>query len=176
MLCKLTLRRQAGILLCSSVSLVAVIASAQERPAAISDTAGLASGWWSPHGAGAAPQLQISRAELTRFDESDSIGTSSAQPTGDRVAEAMDSSIASLQYFDPALGPRTTTPSLWVDLISPPTKSSLSLLEKRYATWEASLSDSRSLIDVNGVSVYPLFQVDYVGWHLPVTLYISPLR
>ncbi|MEA2649241.1 MAG: hypothetical protein QOG61_1676 [Candidatus Binataceae bacterium] len=51
-----------------------------------------------------------------------------------------------------------------------------SLLQAGYAMWESSLADSRSLINVNGVSVYPLFQINYAGWHLPITLYISSLR
>jgi hypothetical protein len=84
----------------------------------------------------------------------------------------MDGQIASLQY----IGVGVAKPSLLTDRVSLPPESFLSLLQAKYAIWESSLADSRSLVDVNGVSVYPLLQINYAGWHLPVTLYISSLR
>ena len=158
--------------LCLIVSLVATISNAQELPAA--NAAGPVSGWWSPVRAesATAPQLQISMAELTPFKASDSFRTFPAPRTTYRMTEPMDGQIASLQY----IGARDARPSLLADRVSLPPGSFLSLLQVKYAIWESSLADSRSLVDVNGVSVYPLLQINYAGWHLPVTLYLSSLR
>ena len=160
--------------LCAAVSLVAALANAQELAASTSNATGPASGWWSPVRAesATAPQLQISMAELIPFKASDSFRTFPAQRTTYRANEPMDGQIASLQY----IGARDAGPSLLADLGSPPSGSFLSLLQANYAIWESSLADSRSLVDVNGVSVYPLLRINFAGWHLPVTLYLSSLR
>jgi hypothetical protein len=158
--------------LCLIVSLVATISNAQELPAATSNAAGPASGWWSPVRAesATAPQLQISMAELTPFKASDSIRTFPPQRTNYRVTEPMDGRIAGSQY----IGAGAARPSLLADLVSLP--SAPSRLQAEYAIWESTLADSRSSVDVNGVSVYPFLQINYAGWHLPVALYMSPLR
>ena len=160
--------------LCAAVSLVAAIANAQELAAPTSNATGPASGWWSPIRAesATAPQLQISMAELFPFKASDSFRTFPAERTTYRVTEPMDGQIASLQY----IGARDAGPSLLANRGSLPPGSFLSLLQAKYAIWESSLADSRSLVDVNGVSVYPLLQINYSGWHLPVALYLSSLR
>jgi hypothetical protein len=160
------------LVLCAAVSLVAASANAQELAASSSNAARPASGWWSPVRAesATAPQLLISKAELTHFEASGPFRPPPAQPTTYRVSEPMDGQIASLQYLDA----RVAKPSLLADHVSLP--PALSLLQAKYAIWDSSLTDSRSLIDVNGVSVYPLLQINYAGWHLPVTLYISSFR
>jgi len=160
--------------LCLAVSLVAAISNEKELPAATPNAARPASGWWSPAKAESAPepQLAISMAELTHFEASDSFRTFRAQRTTYSVTEPMDGQIASLQY----IGVGVAKPSLLADRVSLPPESFLTLLQAKYAIWESSLADSRSLVDVNGVSVYPLLQINYAGWHLPVTLYISSLR
>src|SRR6202011_4173335 len=168
------------LVLCSAVSLVAAIANAQELElvALTSNAARPASGWWSPAGAesATAPRLPISMAELTPFDASGSFRTLSAPRTPYRVNESMDGSIAGLQYFGLTLRARIGAPSLLGgDRVLLPPGSSLSLLRAKYAIWESSLADSRSLTNANGVSVHPLLQINYAGWHLPVTLYISSL-
>jgi hypothetical protein len=162
------------LVLCAAVSLVAASANAQELAASSSNAARPASGWWSPVRAesATAPHLQISMAELNPFKASDSFRTFPAQRTTYRVTEPMDAQIASLQY----IGARDPGPRLLAERGSQPAGSFLSLLQAKYAIWESSLADSRSLVDVNGVSVYPLLQINYAGWHLPVTLYISSLR
>ena len=160
------------LVLCAAVSLVAASANAQELAASSSNAARPASGWWSPVRAesATAPQLLISKAELTHFEASGPFRPPPAQPTTYRVSEPMDGQIASLQYLDA----RVAKPSLLADRVSLP--PALSLPQAKYAIWDSSLTDSRSLIDVNGVSVYPLLQINYAGWHLPVTLYISSFR
>jgi hypothetical protein len=166
------------LVLCAAVSLAAAIANAQELAAATSNAERPASGWWSPARAksATAPQLLISRAELTPFAASDRFRPFPARPTTYRVSEPIDGRVASLQNSGSTLRARVARPSLLADRLSPPPGSSLSLLQAKYAIWESSLADSRSPIDVNGVSVYPLLQINYAGWHLPVTLYISSLR
>ncbi len=162
------------LVLCAAVSSVAAIANAQELAASTSNAAGTASGWWSPVRAesATAPQLQISMAELIPFKASDSFRTFPPQRTNYRVTEPMDGQIASLQYI--AAG--VAKPSLLADRVSLPPGSFPSLLQAKYALWESSLADSRSLVDVNRASVYPLLQINYAGGHLPVTLYLSSLR
>jgi hypothetical protein len=162
------------LVLCAAVSLLAAIANAQELAASTSDAAGPASGWWSPVRAesATAPQLQISMAELTHFKRSDSFRTFPVPRTTYRMTEPLDDQIASFQDIDA----RDARPSLLAYRDSLPPGSLLSLLQAKYAMWESSLADSRSLVDVNGGSVYALLQINYAGWHLPVTLYLSPLR
>jgi hypothetical protein len=157
--------------LCAVVSLVAATANAQELA---SNAVGRASGWWSPIRAksATAPQLQISMGQLIPIETSDSFRTFPAQRTTYRVTEPIDGQIASLQY----IAARDARPSLLADRVSLPPGSFPSLLQTKYVIWESSLAESRSLVDVNGVSVYPLLQINYAGWHLPVTLYISSLR
>jgi hypothetical protein len=166
----------AMLVLCSTVSLPAEIANGQELPAFTSNAARLASGWWSPVRAesATAPQLLISMAELTHFEASNAFRTSPAEPTTYRATAPMDGSIASLQQSELTLRMRVVKPSLLDRVPLPP--RSFSLAQAKYATWESSLADSRSLIKVTGASVYPLLQVNYKGWNLPVTLYISSLR
>ena len=165
------------LVLCVTLSLVAANAHAQEHPAATPNAARVASGWWSPDTAGSAtaPRLMVSMAELTHFETSDSIRTSPPQPTG-YLTEPTDGSITDLQNIGSTLNARVAEQALLADPVSLPPRSLLSLLQTRYAVWQSSLADSRSLTNVNGVSVYPLLQVNYAGWNLPVTLYISPLR
>jgi hypothetical protein len=157
--------------------MLAPIANAQDVPASTSNAGGFASGWWSPvkDESAIAPQLLISLAELTHFEVS-SFRPSSSRPTTHRVGEPINGQIARRQYFRRELRVRTFTPSLLAESVSPTSGSLLSLLQARYAMWQSSLEDSRSLVDVNGVSVYPFLQINYAGWQLPVTLYVSSLR
>jgi hypothetical protein len=162
------------LVLCSTVSLVAAIANARELPAATLNAAIPSSDRWSPVTAesATAPQLPVRIAELAPFEASRSFRTSPAQPTTYGLTESMDDRIDSRSTF----GARVAKLSLLADPASLPPESFLSPLQARYATWESSLADSRSPINVNRVSVYPLLQINYAGWHLPVTLYISSLR
>jgi hypothetical protein len=74
------------------------------------------------------------------------------------------------------IGASIARPSLLASSVSLPPGSFPSVMQAKYAIWQSSLADSRSLVNVNGMSVYPLLQIDYAGWHLPVTLYLSSLR
>ena len=163
--------------LCAAVSLVAAIANAQELVASTSNAAKPASGWWSPVRAeSATPQLPIRMGKLIAVETFDSFRTFPPQRTTYRLTESTDGRIASLQYFRLTLRATGDRPSLLADQVSPSSRPFLSLLQANYIMSESSLADSRSLVSVNGVSVYPLLQISYAGWHLPVTLYISSLR
>ena len=165
--------------LCAAVSLMkAAIANAQELTASTSIAAGSASGWWSPVGSESATarQLQISMAEPIPFQTSDSFRTLPSPRTTYSATESMDGQIASLQHFGLTFHARVAKPSLLGDGVSLAPGSFPSLLQAKYSTWESGLADSRSPVNVGGVSVYPLLQINYASWHLPVTLYISSLR
>ena len=129
----------------STVSPIGTFANAQELARSTYKAGGLARGWWSIERADLASRPQLSMAELTRFEASASLRRAT-NPTDNQV--------------DPALLKRAAL---------------LALLQTKYEVWESNLSDSRSLTDVNRISVYPLMEINYTGWHLPVALYISPL-
>lgn len=174
----LTRRSRLSILaLCLSVSFVAVIANAQDLTASASNAATPASGWWSPARADSAtaPQLLIGIGELARFDASDLLRPTPASSTS-YLSGPTDASIVDLPDLGSTLNANVAQQAAWTEPASLPARSLLSLVQTMYAAWESSLTDSRSLTNVHGVSVYPLFEIDYGNRYLPVTLYISPLR
>ena len=165
------------IVLFAAVSLMATIANAQESAASTSNPAGPTGGWWSVGAESAtAGQIRISMAEPIPFKTSDSSQIRPSSRTTSTTTELMDGQIASLQSFGQTFHARGAKPSLLADSVSAPPGSFPSLLQAKYATRESDLADSRSPVNVDGVSVYPLFQINYASWHLPVTLYVSSLR
>jgi hypothetical protein len=163
--------------LCLTVPFVAAIANAQDLTASASNAASPASGWWSPAGAdtATAPQLLIGMGELSRFEASGLLGMSLAQPLN-YLNEPSGASIADLPDLGSTLNANVAQQTEWAEPASLPAQSFLSLLQTRYSDWESILADSRSPTNVHGVSVYPVFAINYGNSHLPVTLYISPLR
>lgn len=159
----------------SIVWFVATTAQAQEllahNPAPASTKAG--TGWWSPDtDSAAAPHLLLSMAEVGHFRGSDLSRTQSSRY---RSAPGTDYSIVELGNF--ALSPKMPTnfSSLtYGDL--PPSDSLFAFVQAKYLLWESSLADSRPLTYVNGVSVYSLLQISYKDSHLPINLYVPPLR
>jgi hypothetical protein len=128
-------------------------------------------GWWSPERAAStvvAPHLQLNMSKLTRFAIS--------EPPHPSTTELRNYSIVNRDGFE--LMPDTRSPQVSslaeADLLSP--RSFISLLQGKYVRWEVSLADTRSLISVNGLLVYPLVQIDYAQGRLPISLYIPPLR
>src|SRR5208337_1682921 len=160
-----------------AVPFVAAIASAQDLTVSASNATSPASGWWSPARAesATAPQLLIGMGEFTRFEASGLLGMSPAQPLN-HLTEPSDAAITDLPDLGSTLNANVAEQAAWAEPASLPARSFLSLLQTRYAAWESSLADSRSLTNVHGVSVYPAFEMNYGNWHLPVTLYISPIR
>ena len=120
------------------------------------------------------PSLQLSMAEPHHFRISDSLQSSVSRPNGHHTTERMDF---------PGFYPGNFTLALAVlhSKYGPPasnhplnTEPVLSEVEAKYQRWESNLADSRSLTNVNGVSVYPLAQIDSGNWHLPITLGTAP--
>jgi hypothetical protein len=116
-------------------------------------------------------------AELTRFETSDAQRTLAPETSNYRVSETIEGAVSRSAYFGLGLDAGITTASRLADYPVSPTPSSFwSLMATDYTAWESNLSDSRSPMDVNRMSVYPLVQIDYASWRLPIALYISPLR
>jgi hypothetical protein len=158
---------------CSVVWSVTTIAQAQEllaRNRTPSSTKA-STGWWSPQtNSAAAPHLLLSMAEVGHFRGSDLPPSSGYKSTA-----GTDYSIVDLGNF--ASAPKTPTDfSSLAYGIMPPSDSLVSFVQTKYLLWESSLADSRPLTYVNGVSVYSLLQVSYEDSHLPITLYVPPLR
>jgi hypothetical protein len=158
--------------LCLIVFLVTARAQAQglvgESTAAASTKE--ATGWWSPDvDLGTHPHLVLSMAEVGSTGSELSKTQSSHNPFSTGTAYSIDPG-----NFALAATPTDFIPLAYQELR--PSDSLLSLVQTKYLTWESSLEDSRPITYVNGVSVYSLLQVSYEGSHLPVSLYVSPLR
>jgi hypothetical protein len=110
-----------------------------------------------------APYL-LSMAELNRFSLSNSLQTST-----DLARPVEANSYMNLRTFSLLSDPRGASFSS-INHDSQHPDSFFSFAESKYARWESSLASSRSLTSVNGVPVYPLVQINYAGWHLPIIL------
>jgi len=158
-------------------TLWAVPGKAQELSGPTSNSSGLGGGWWSAEkgDSAASRRLQIGMAQVTRFETSDTLRNPSSERTDYRAAEPIEGAVSSSPSFGLGLDAGISTASRLADPVSLTPSSLLSLIATDYAAWESNLSDSRSLVDVNRMSVYPIAQIDH-AWHLPIALCISPLR
>jgi hypothetical protein len=119
--------------------------------------------------------VRLSMAQPYHFRISDSLQSSVARPSGHHTTERMDFSCFYSGNFTlgvAVLDTKYGSPAGNHALNAEPV---LSEVEAKYQTWESSLADSRSLTNVNGVSVYPLAQVDSGNWDLPITLGTAPI-
>lgn len=121
------------------------------------------------------PSLQLSMVEPRHFRISDSRQSSVGRPKGHHTTERMDCSgfysgnfTLARAVLDAKYGPPASNHALNAEPV-------LSEVEAKYQRWESSLADSRSVTNVNGVSVYPLAQIDSGNWHLPITLGTAPI-
>ena len=167
--------------LCGTVCLTTSMALAQQfsasdfAPAAITR----ASGWWSPQRTALtvlAPDRQLSVSKLTSLELSEPPYFSTPQPDDGRPAEYVNGPSVNPGGFEFTLVTGSPEFSSLAEVELLPSRSLLSRLQAEYATWESSLADTRPLTSVNGWSVYPLVQVNYANWHLPISLYIPSLR
>jgi hypothetical protein len=108
-------------------------------------------------------------------EASDSLQSPVARPNGHQTTERMGFSgfysgnfSLALAVLDSKYGPPTSNDALNAEPV-------LSEVESKYQGWESSLADSRCLTNVNGVSVYPLAQIDGGNWELPITLGTAPI-
>jgi hypothetical protein len=157
------------VVFCPTVALVTSFANAQDSALAATNA-----GWWSPAAAEAAPELMVGMTALNRFEASGLPDTTS--PAKLDLTAPSDDSITNFQNAGSMLNASVAQQALWAEPTSAPAATFLTLVESKYATWESGLADSRTLTNVNGMSVYPIFQVNYGSSFVPVTLYISPLR
>ena len=121
------------------------------------------------------PPVVVGMAEPTRFKVSNTLQAPPTPPTTDRYSQENEASGARLTKSG-LPGGGIIKPGHLANRIATPPSPPLALLQPEYSRWESSLADSRSLAEVDAVTVHPLFQIDRASWHLPVTLYIPPQR
>jgi hypothetical protein len=135
-------------------------------------------GWWSPDRPGwTAPNRNF---QITITDRTFVPNTKSLPEVSD---------IANYRSISPAVNPFTYQSNVEVkfdaegidrssvakpELLLP--ESFFSVLQSEYTSWESRLEDSESPTNVNGHLFYPLVQINSGDWHLPINLYIAPLR
>jgi hypothetical protein len=169
------------IALCGIVCLTTSIVLAQELSASdfAPEATTTASGWWSPERTALtvlAPGRQFSVPKLISLDVSEPPSFSTPQPDDGRPAEYVNGPSVNPGGFEFSLVTRSPEFSSLAEVELLSSRSLLSRLQAEYATWESGLADTRSLTSVNGWSVYPLVQVNYADWQLPISLYRPSLR
>jgi hypothetical protein len=134
--------------------------------------------WWSPERmepGGVMPHLRISIGDQIRLSN-----TKLSPPTSEaaiyRSISQPDNPIGNQSISKSRSETQLVTAGSMVEGGMLFRESLLSVLQSRYVSWESGLEDSELRTNVNGRMVYPLLQVDYGGWHLPVALYIPPLQ
>ena len=135
-------------------------------------------GWWRPDqtqpGRGTS-HLQIGLGERFSLSDMELLPIPRQAPNYQSVSWA-DNSIWNRSISESGLkvGPADPTSIMAGELVVP--ESFLSVLQSKYLVWESRLEDSVPPTNVKGMLVYPMLQVSYAGIHLPITLYIPPLR
>jgi hypothetical protein len=137
------------------------------------------SGSWSPEqtvSTVVTPHLEISMSKLTRFAISNQVSSPTARQNAPIPTGYANNSGVNPADFEFPLLPKAPefNSSAEDELLSP--RSFFSLLQGKYLMWELRLADTRSFTSIDAEIVYPLVQIDYASWHLPVSLYIPPLR
>jgi hypothetical protein len=167
------------ILLCAIVCLPASAAHAQQLTADdFSASRDIGNTWWSPQRiepGGMMPHLRISIGDQIGLSNT-KLSPSTSEAVIYRSISQPDNPIGNQSISKSRFETQRVTAGSMVEgeMLFP--ESFLSAVQSRYVSWESELEDSRSRTNVNGRSVYPLLQVRCAGWHLPITLYIPPLR
>lgn len=132
-------------------------------------------GWWRPESRRAVPHLQIGTVDEIHLSNPELISprreaanyrriSSDGEPIGIGPSPGLE------------LETQNVSPNSLFRAEQLVPESFFSLLQTRYEAWESRLEDSGPRLNVNGLLVYPLLQVNYASWHLPIGLYIPPLR
>ncbi|MBV8452531.1 MAG: hypothetical protein JOZ29_09700 [Deltaproteobacteria bacterium] len=176
----LLLRFVSAAILCIGVCLIAIPAQSQQNaggtPASIATT--ISEGWWPSdrfQTALAIPRLEVGVANLTRF-ETPQLPPSSAAKGGIYPSNEYVNELSGQVDSELTRDIRQSDISALAEGGSLVAGSFFSVLSSQYEAWESSLSDSRSLTNVNGALVYPLIEITYTHWRMPISLYIPPLR
>jgi hypothetical protein len=138
----------------------------------------IGNGWWSPERTASTeviPHLQVSMVDQTRLSTSKLLPPTSETGNYRSISQA-DSWIGNQPTFQLRREMQLENPGSMAEgeLLYP--ESVLSVLQSKYASWESNLEDSGPRTNVNGLVVYSLLQINYAGWHLPISMYIPPLR
>lgn len=153
-------RSMTAMVLCSATFLIAASAHAEELASSDVGPAAktAASGSWSrAYAPKLVANLILSMAELSHFEPTSATNSSTAAPSA----------------YQPLRGRGFNTQAYrsTVPLVSP-----VSLTETNYLHWESRLADTRTPVGVNSEGARPLAEVNYAGWHLPITLYVPTLH
>ena len=150
------------------------VAFAQAQPVSISSLP--ADGFWSfAAGSASAPHLAINLDQLNAFATTNLVRARKNRQDDGIIAELPPSAIDTLQIPIVAAEMHLGTAPLLPSQIAPPPTSLIRLVGARNAS-ETSIEETCSPVDVNGLLVYPLTQINYGSWHLPVAMYVSTVR
>lgn len=132
-------------------------------------------GWWCPESRQSIPHLQISTGDQIHLSGAELISPA-PEMANYRSVSLLDHSIGNHPGAGLRLGSQRLDPGPLLEAELSFQATFLSPLQPNYTAWESWLEDSEPRVNVNGLLVYPLLQVNYAGWHLPISLYIPPLR
>lgn len=173
--------RRCTVLLIALCTTFCLLSTGHAQELASSDLsagpANLSSGWWSPERAAStmAPHLQLNIAELNHFGAEALPATAGSTPA-DPLAAQTANFVPSSASFELTSDQQSAEWAALAQGQTLPPDSLLGLVQSKYATWERNLAETRTPINVNGQSVYPLAEITFGRWTVPVALYISPLR
>jgi hypothetical protein len=163
-----------------AMCLIAITARAQQNTTAslMPPATRTVGGWWSPDRVEAtlvSPQFDLSTAKPNGLAVLERSRTAWRIERGYSVIEQMSGWHASQAQSELMLGIGREDTSFLI-AGEPLPGSVFSFFNAKYTAWETGLSDFRSLTDVNGTLTYPLIEINYAHWRLPITLYLPPLR
>jgi hypothetical protein len=168
------------VVLCAITFCVAATAQAQElrTPSLAPAATGITAGPWSietPKMA-PAPQLQVSMVD-PQWRPSDSYQPPTVAPGSYHPGEPADNPNAKLGGL--GLSPVKQKAKLGFmlpdDSLTPESFFPL-VQQSRTIPWQTISADSQPLSNLDGDAVHPLMQINYAGWHLPITLGNSSAR
>jgi hypothetical protein len=139
--------------------------------------ASLSSGWWSPDKAAStmAPHLELNVADLNHF-AAVALPVAAAPTPTQQSPTQISNFLSNSGSFELTSDQQSAEWAALAQGQTLPPDSLLGLVTSKYATWERNLGETRTPINVNGQSVYPLAEITFGGWTVPIGLYISPLR
>jgi hypothetical protein len=167
-----------GMALCAAVCIRANVANAQQfSPADFAPAhPAVSDGWWSPERTSFA--TLTSRAQLNVPKLANRVASphfTQLQPNNPYLIEYSKITSGNSGGFEFTQGRAIEVGSAAVEALQSP-QSFSGLLRARYLMWESSLAANRDLMNIDGALAYPLVQISYANWRLPISLYEPPLR
>jgi hypothetical protein len=167
------------VALCAIFCLTVATAHAQELSNKHSVLAlnEVAFGWWSLIATKPKMALHLlNLGDMAHFEAHASSLIATAGTSSYRSTDLTHIPTRNLVRFAPMLNTKARESSSLMQDGSLSPESLFSFVDANYQRWQSRLAEMRSITQVNGGSVYPLIQIDYADMHLPITLYIPPLR